>query len=139
LILMGRVLSGIPLAGAALIGALVTLLRSAASQAEPSESTDPKLIPARSTRIRLSRSFLRQLGILESELRKTAMEEEWTIDWQTHEAAHSAARAALQRRDYSATLRELAKSIDALMAGVHAYRKQIVREARWGKSGGLGG
>lgn len=78
--------------------------------------------------------LLAQLAAIEAELQRTALEENWSIDWARHEAAYAAAKQAITAKNLKAAFRHYARSIDVLMAGVQLHRKQMNREARWGKS-----
>jgi protein phosphatase len=82
---------------------------------------------------RLSRKFLGHLAAVEAELQRTASEERWSVDWQCHEQAFTNAKSAYARREYPEAFRWYAKAIDALMPGLHEGRKQLHREAKWGK------
>ena len=82
---------------------------------------------------RLSRKFLGHLAAVEAELQRTASEEGWSVDWRSHEQAFKNAKSAYACREYSEAFRWYAKAIDTLMPGLHEGRKQLHREAKWGK------
>ena len=76
----------------------------------------------------------RHLAAVEAELQRTASAESWTIDWRSHEDAYTQAKNAYAARDFPLSFRHYALAIDILMAGLHECRKQLHREAKWGKS-----
>jgi hypothetical protein len=90
--------------------------------------------PYRTARAELCEKLLSQLAAIEAELQRTALEENWSIDWPRHEASFGAAKQAIAKKDVMQAFRQYARSIDVLMAGVQLHRKQMNREARWGKS-----
>jgi protein phosphatase len=87
----------------------------------------------RSASARPSVAFLNHLANLEGELQRAATEERWSIDWAAHETAFTAAKKALHEQAYPAALAELAKAFDVLMAGLLQYRRQLQRQAKWGR------
>lgn len=74
---------------------------------------------------RPTQEFLAGLARLARELRKLAVEENWTIEWPVHDRAVSAAREALDRKQVARALSEIGKAVDCLMTGLHAHRKKV--------------
>ena len=74
---------------------------------------------------RTTREFMAGLAKVERELRVMASEENWTIDWEGHDAAIEAARKMLDQKKTGRAMSELGKAIDALMNGLHAHRKKL--------------
>jgi protein phosphatase len=90
--------------------------------------------PYRTASAKFNPKFLTHLAAVEAELQRTATEEGWSINWPDHETAFNAAKNAIQGRQYRQAFRHYARAIDVLMCGVHLQRKQMNREAKWGKS-----
>ena len=82
---------------------------------------------------RLSRKFLGHLAAVVAELQRIASEEGWPIDWPAHEQTCKNAKHAYARNEHSEAFRYFTKAIDTLMPGLHEGRKQLHREAKWGK------
>jgi len=138
LMLFGRLVEGTLLAGCTVVALTITVMiwasRLPKSIAKTSESETLYWRPYRSASAQLTRKFLSHLSAVEAELQRTAIEEGWSIDWTAHEAAFADVRTALQQKQYDRALAALARTIDILMAGVHAQRKQTTHAARWGKN-----
>ncbi len=120
----------------ALVGAVLLALRPPGRHDEPDDTFDhsARVAPARTTPLKhTNHRLLQELATLEADLRRSATEEEWSIDWQAHQQALAAAKSALSEKNYPRALQELGRCIDTLMFGVHQFRKQLVREIRWGK------
>ncbi|MBM79198.1 MAG: serine/threonine protein phosphatase [Planctomycetaceae bacterium] len=96
--------------------------------------TKPPWKPYRTASAKLTRKFLNDLAELESKLQKTGNEEGWSIDWSAHEEAFKACQETLENKQYSKAVAAYAKALDILMAGVQRYRKQLDRQAKWGKN-----
>jgi len=90
--------------------------------------------PYRSSPAKLDSDFLSHLVAVEAELRRTASQEGWTIDWKRHDTAYNSAREALSAGRYNEALGKLASTIDVLMCGVQDYRRQLQRDRKWGKT-----
>lgn len=90
--------------------------------------------PYRTASARFNRRFLSHLAAIESELQRAATDEGWSINWEAHESAYRSAKQALDRREYTQAFADFAKVIDILMVGLHLFRKQASREAKWGRS-----
>jgi protein phosphatase len=102
---------------------------------EESDLADTKLWrPYRSASAKFNRRFLSHLAAIESELQRAATDEGWGIEWEAHEAAYRTAKSALDQQDYARAFADFAKAIDILMAGLHQFRKQASREAKWGRA-----
>jgi PPM family protein phosphatase len=89
--------------------------------------------PYRTASAKSSVAFLNHLASLQIELQRAATEERWSIDWPAYEKAYAAARASLEAHAYTKALAELAAVLDILMTGLLHYRKQLHRQAKWGK------
>jgi len=82
---------------------------------------------------RLTKKFLGHLAAVEAELQRTASAESWTIDWSRHENVYTEAKTAYAARDFPRSFAHYAKAVDTLIVGLHECRKQLHREAKWGK------
>ena len=140
LLFVGNHIEGTALASLSVVLTFALITKWTATQRPPEEQeTEGRhgpTTPPRTASAELTRPLLAQLGALASGLQKTAREEGWSLEWAEHDSAREAAREALKAGDYTRTLHELGKSIDTLMASVHAHRKQIVRETRSGHGRG---
>ncbi len=87
----------------------------------------------RSAAVRCDRRFLASIAAMEAGLQKSANDEGWSIDWDAHASAYASAKQSLAQRDLEAALSAYASAIDVLMEGVHAQRRQMNRELKWGK------
>jgi len=138
LVLFGRLVEGTLLAGCTIVALTITVMvwasRLPKSTEAISESETLYWRPYRSASAQLTRKFLSHLSAVESELQRTAIEENWSIDWTAHESAFADVRTTLQHKQYDRALAALAKSIDILMVGIHIQRKQTAHAARWGKN-----
>lgn len=90
--------------------------------------------PYRTAPAQITPAFLQQLARIEAELHRAAHEENWPIDWGSHDACCQRAEVALQHKQLESGLREYARALDLLMTGVHWQRKQLNHETRWGKA-----
>jgi protein phosphatase len=104
---------------------------------EPVRNYDPRSTiawrPYRTASARITDEFVQSLARMEGELRRAAVEENWTIDWKLLEESYRKAADLLSRKRLSKSLLEFSRVFDLLMVGVHAHRKQIQHESRWGK------
>lgn len=89
--------------------------------------------PYRWASARLTRKFLNHVAAIEAELQRTASDEGWRIDWDSHEEAYQRAQTSIADKAYSQLLSAYARAIDVLMAGVLLNRKQLQQESRKGK------
>ncbi|MFO0918328.1 MAG: PP2C family serine/threonine-protein phosphatase [Planctomycetaceae bacterium] len=89
----------------------------------------PRIAPAQ-----ITPGFLQQLARIEAELHRAAHEENWPVDWGSHDACVQRADVAMKLKQLPAALREYARALDLLMTGVHWQRKQLHHETRWGKA-----
>ena len=87
----------------------------------------------RSERLKFNTDFLQYLTTMESELQRAAMEEEWTIEWSSHNKIYYEAKEELENKKYLNAFRDFSRAIDILMTGLHSYRKEMVHQARWKK------
>lgn len=136
LVLLGMLVTGAVLSGVAVIVLSDLIVRWIARRPmrRSDALTDTVLWKSyRSASASFSVEFLNHLVALEAELQRSALEEGWSIEWSQHETAYTRAKAALSERQYSKAMREIAKAIDVLMAGVQLHRRQMERKARWGK------
>lgn len=90
--------------------------------------------PYRMASAQITPAFMQQLVRIEAELHRAAQEEHWPIEWAQHEICTQRVAAAMQHKQWSSALRDLARALDLLMTGVHWQRKQLHQESRWGKS-----
>lgn len=138
LILFGRAVPGLLLVAGALIGLTLLSSRWIGRRQEYFRSRDTAESvhwnPYRSASLRLNPNFLNHLASIEAELQRTAIEEEWSLDWKTHETAYEKARRAVTERRYREALRQYGKAIDVLMVGVQSHRKQMDHQAKWGRA-----
>lgn len=87
--------------------------------AVPDEARDsPGTVPYRSYVARPVRELLDELANIGAELRRTAEEDGWRVDWHAYHAAVDRAREALGAQRKAMALREYGKAIDALMSAV---------------------
>lgn len=77
----------------------------------------------RSASAKLTSDLLEMLGKLESDMIESAKTEDWNYDKSAHEAAHRAAKLAIDKKQLSAALKELGRAIDLLMVGLQQHRK----------------
>ncbi|MDA0835426.1 MAG: protein phosphatase 2C domain-containing protein [Planctomycetota bacterium] len=89
--------------------------------------------PYRTASARLTRKFLNHVAAIEAELQRTASDEGWRIDWNSHEEAYQRAQSAIADKAYPQILSAYARAIDVLMAGVLLNRKQLQQDSRKGK------
>ncbi|MGE3316609.1 MAG: PP2C family serine/threonine-protein phosphatase [Planctomycetaceae bacterium] len=102
--------------------------------ADDSEAAETRVWrPYRTASAKFNRRFLSHLAAIESELQRAATDEGWTIDWSVHEAAYRKAKDSLDKHEYTRAFADFGKVIDILMIGLHQFRKQASREAKWGR------
>jgi protein phosphatase len=89
--------------------------------------------PYRAAPASFNRKLLNQLVAIESELHRTAIDEGWALDEEKLDAILQAAKDSLSRQEHSVVLREIARALDVLMDAVQKHRKQLKREAQWGR------
>ncbi|MGE4000437.1 MAG: PP2C family serine/threonine-protein phosphatase [Planctomycetaceae bacterium] len=83
------------------------------------ELRDPQeSVPYRSYVARPVKDLLDELANIGTELRRTAEEDGWSVDWDRYHAAVDRAREALGAQRKAMALREYGKAIDALMSAV---------------------
>jgi protein phosphatase len=134
LLLLGKPVEGVLTLGLVIVAAgamILAWLRT--TRVEPVRDSDRTVVcrPYRTAPTRLSAKFLAQLNALEHALQQTAAEEGWEIDWPTHKQAYEKAKQALSSRQESTALREFAKAIQILMAGIQHQRKRLDHLAKW--------
>ena len=131
-------------AGAGLIAASVlasigwfVMNRLRKRPAPPGRTDDPRSTivwrPYRTASARVTEEFIQYLARMEGELRRAAMDENWTIDWKPLDEIYRKAADSLTRKRFSKALLEFGRVFDLLMVGVHTHRKQLQHETRWGK------
>lgn len=129
--LVGAFVLGLGVIGlGALIVAGMGMRRGEKSQDLPPPDAKSKS-PYRTAPASLTRHFLSGLEKYEYDLQRTAMEEEWSIDWVEHGEHSKAAKVALSEQRWNAALRSLAKAIHALLVGL-----QLARRPQGRKPGG---
>ncbi len=89
----------------------------------------------RTASAKLTPELLTMLSKLEAGMWQAAKTENWTFDKVSSEAASQTAQEALNKKQWPVALKELAKSIDLLMVGLHQHRKAVAREAEQAKNG----
>lgn len=100
----------------------VERLEAAAEAADLSETMVWR--PYRTASAKIDPKFLSHLAAIESELQRTAGEEDWQLDWERHDSLFERARKALSDRNLSQALKHYASVIDILMAGLHQSRQR---------------
>lgn len=125
---------GIALSALSLIAFVVILIfwrrhvRSRTSDT-PTPSVSTVLSRAyRTASAKLTTEFLGTLTKCESDMKQTATTEQWPLDAATQEAASTAAKEALDKKQLPTALKEIAKSIDLLMTAWQHHRR-AAREA----------
>lgn len=131
-------LAAVALAAFAAVGIFALWLekrpRSPAGKEGSSDLADTRIWrPYRTASAKFNRRFLSHLAAIESELQRAATDEGWTIDWDAHEEAYRKAKNSLNQREYAQAFGDFARVIDILMAGLHQFRKQASRDAKWGR------
>jgi protein phosphatase len=95
----------------------------------------PKITPGtpyRTASAKITPEFVGELASLEHDLQRTAVEEGWSIEWTEHNRVFESARTAFSERRYPESLRDYARVIHILMAGIHLLRRQRDQLVRWG-------
>ena len=107
--------------------------------AEPGRVHDPQSTivwrPYRTASARITEEFLQLLARMEGELRRAAVDENWAIEWKVLDDVYHKATESLGRKRLAKSLLEFSRVFDLLMVGVHAHRKQVQHDTRWGKGG----
>lgn len=88
--------------------------------------------PYRTASAKIGPEFLTELANIEANLQRSAIEEGWSIEWSDHNRLYDSAKTALSERRYSHSLRDFARAIHILIAGIHLLRKQRDQMLRWG-------
>jgi protein phosphatase len=88
--------------------------------------------PYRTASARTTPAFVTELANIEYNLQRSAIEEGWSIEWGQHSRVFQSGKEALAEQRYSDALRDFAKAIHILIAGIHLLRKQRDQAARWG-------
>ena len=115
---------GITLFAASAIGGILLSLAAWRESHEIRTASDDDLtqpqdsVPYRSYVARPVKELLDELAGLGVELRRTAEEDGWSVDWNSYNAAVQRAREALALKRKALALREYGKAIDALMSAV---------------------
>lgn len=89
--------------------------------------------PYQSASTTLDPGFLSHLAGLEARLQRAATDEAWQVDWKKHGASYQRAQNAINHKNYSDALSSYCDALDALMSGVQQHRRQLSRDAKWGK------
>ncbi|MBX3437704.1 MAG: serine/threonine-protein phosphatase [Planctomycetaceae bacterium] len=82
-------------------------------------------VPYRSYVARPVKELLDELANIGTELRRTAEEDGWSVNWKNYHAAVDGAREALGSQRKALALREYGKAIDTLMSAVQVQNKPI--------------
>ncbi len=86
--------------------------------------------PYRTAMAKLTPDFVHLLAKMEVELHNAAVDERWPIDLTQRDDAFKKAQQALTEKQYGRALRECARAIDILMAGVLWERKQTQKKPK---------
>lgn len=73
------------------------------------------LRPHRTAVCKSSEDLFHEMQTLEQEVRRAAVEEQWSVDWKTHDQAVEAAGKALHEKRFARGIRDVSRAIDALM------------------------
>ena len=120
----GVALAAISLIAATVIGVLWRAQRRHQVPATPKNSESTVASKAyRTASAKLTPELLTTLGKLEADMLRSAETEDWVFDKTTQDSAHQAAKAAFDKRQWPAALKELSRSIDLLMVGLLQNRK----------------
>ncbi len=120
----GVALAAISLIAAVVVGVLWRIKRRQQIPGEPKKAESTVLSKAyRTASAKLTPELLTMLSTLENDMIQSAATEEWVYDKPAHEAAHEAAKAALDKKQLPAALKELGRSMDLLMVGLLQHRK----------------
>jgi protein phosphatase len=114
-------------------GLILAWLRSRRRDAK--QSAFPEVTrgtPYRTASAKITPEFVSELANLEHNLQRTAVEEGWSIEWSEHNRIFESAKTALSQQRYTESLRDFARLIHILMAGVHLLRRQRDQLVRWG-------
>ncbi len=91
--------------------------------------------PYRTFPAKLGEPLLQTCSAIEYHLQRTALEEEWSIEWARYNQSAANAHASHSKGEFAAALREYAAAIHALMAGIQMQRRQKDLAERWGIRG----
>jgi hypothetical protein len=91
--------------------------------------------PYRTFPARLGEPLLQTCSAIEYHLQRTALEEEWSIEWTRYNNSAANAHASHSKGEFAAALREYAAAIHTLMAGIQMQRRQKDLAERWGIRG----
>jgi protein phosphatase len=106
-------------------------VEEAAAQSEATNLSETMVWrPYRTASAHLDERFLGHLAAIETELQRTAADEEWQLDWDRHEALFERARKALADRNVAQALRLYASVLDLLMAGLQHNRPRSAENNR---------
>ena len=84
----------------------------------------------RTASAKLTVDLLAALAKCEADMKQTSAAEQWSLDTTAQEAASTAAKVALDKKQWPVALKEFAKSIDLLMTAWQQHRKLVAaREA----------
>jgi PPM family protein phosphatase len=91
--------------------------------------------PYRTSAAKLGEPLLQTCSAIEYHLQRTALEEEWSIEWTRYNQSAADAHASHSKGEFSAALRDYAAAIHTLMAGIQMQRRQKDLAERWGIRG----
>lgn len=122
--LTGHPWAGVPLTAISSVGMIILLLKALSLQrqvrkelAENEDLSKTNFSRPHRTAVSLSSEELFQLLTdVESDLQRSAIEENWHIDKKTHAEALAAAHQAFKEKRYGRGCRDLARAIDTLMS-----------------------
>jgi protein phosphatase len=133
-----RFIEGIVIEASGIIGmGLLVLTWLRARRRERQHAALPEMTPGtpyRTASARINPDFVTELANLEYNLQRSAVEEGWSIEWTEHNRVYESAKTALSERRYQESLRDFARAIHVLMAGIQLLRKQRDHWLRFGKS-----
>ena len=93
--------------------------------------------PYRVASAEVTEAFVQTCRAIEYHLQRTALEEDWSIDWGPYHSLAEAAHSAHSSGQLRAALAEYGKAIHILAKGITQLRKQKDLAERWGvKSSG---
>jgi protein phosphatase len=78
--------------------------------------------PHRTAVARSSQALVETLAEVERDLRRAAQEEEWNVEWETHQQALTSAAEAVQQKRFARAVRDYARAIDLLMSDLPKRR-----------------
>ena len=94
--------------------------------------------PYRNAPAAVSEPFVQTCRAIEYHLQRTALEEDWSIDWPAYQGLAESAHTAHGKGDLKTALADYARAIHLLAGGISQLRKQRDLIERWGMKSGSG-